>query len=35
MLRKYQEKDYLYPIPLDQITLYETKGKELKQNTGW
>ncbi|WP_071147383.1 RagB/SusD family nutrient uptake outer membrane protein [Bacteroides ihuae] len=35
MLRTYSAKDYLYPIPLDQITLYEAKGKTLKQNSGW
>lgn len=26
---------YLNPLPLDQITLYKTNGKELIQNTGW
>lgn len=26
---------YLNPLPLDQITLYKTNGKALKQNTGW
>lgn len=35
LLRKYAQKDYLYPIPLNQITLYETKGVNLKQNPGW
>lgn len=33
--RTYAEKDYLYPIPLDQITLYKSRGYELKQNPGW
>lgn len=33
--RTYAEKDYLYPIPLDQITLYQSRGYELKQNPGW
>lgn len=28
-------KVYLYPIPLDQITLYKDQGVELKQNPGW
>lgn len=35
MLRTYSEKDYLYPIPVDQITLYESKGKKLEQNPHW
>lgn len=26
---------YLYPIPLDQITLYEAQGVNLEQNPGW
>lgn len=34
-MRKYANKDYLYPIPVDQIALYKTKGKELVQNPGW
>lgn len=34
-VRVYAEKDYLYPIPIDQITLYEKNGKKLKQNPGW
>lgn len=29
------DKYYLDPIPLDQITLYNNNGVELKQNTGW
>ena len=35
LLRVYADKDYLYPIPLDQITLYTSRGYELKQNPGW
>lgn len=35
LMRTYQEKDYLYPIPEDEITLYREKGHELKQNPGW
>ena len=35
VMRQYSQKDYLYPIPLDQITLYKTKGVELTQNPGW
>lgn len=42
-LRVYAEKDYLYPIPTDQIKLYKDKATELNdptitlepQNTGW
>lgn len=34
-MRVYAEKDYLYPIPTDEISLYKTKGVELKQNPGW
>ena len=34
-LREMGEKDYLYPIPVDQITLYEAQGKKLNQNPGW
>lgn len=29
------EKVYLYPIPLDQIQLYEDNGATLEQNPGW
>jgi len=35
LMRTYSEKDYLYPIPTDQITLYQTKGVTLTQNPGW
>ncbi len=35
LMRVYAKKDYLYPIPLDQITLYETKGVKLVQNPEW
>lgn len=34
-MRTYSEKDYLYPIPEDQITLYEQNNKVLEQNPGW
>ena len=34
-LRKFEDKHYLYPLPLDQITLYKDQGKELTQNPGW
>lgn len=33
--RLVQDKFYLDPLPLDQITLYESNGVELKQNPGW
>ena len=28
-------KVYLYPIPLNQITLYAENGVDLQQNPGW
>lgn len=28
-------KVYLYPLPLDQITLYKENGVDLEQNPGW
>jgi hypothetical protein len=42
-LRTYAEKDYLYPIPTDQIKLYKDKATQLNdptitlepQNPGW
>ena len=34
-VRIYSEKDYLYPVPTDQITLYKSKGVTLSQNPGW
>ncbi len=34
-MRTFSEKDYLYPIPEDQITLYQQNNKELNQNPGW
>ncbi len=34
-MRTFSEKDYLYPIPEDQITLYEQNNKPLNQNPGW
>ncbi|MBD1431951.1 RagB/SusD family nutrient uptake outer membrane protein [Sphingobacterium sp. DN00404] len=33
--RTVQDKFYLDPIPLDQISLYESNGVELKQNPEW
>ena len=35
LLRTYAEKDYLYPIPTDEIALYTAHGFELPQNPGW
>lgn len=35
LLRTYSEKDYLYPIPTDEIALYASHGKVLTQNPGW
>lgn len=35
LLRTYSEKDYLYPIPTDEIALYIAHGYELPQNPGW
>lgn len=35
LLRTYSEKDYLYPIPTDEIALYAAHGFELPQNPGW
>lgn len=41
-MRKYEEKHYLFPIPLNQIALYKSKSEELgdpsivlTQNPGW
>ena len=34
-MRVMADKDYLYPIPVDQITMYETHGFTLTQNPGW
>lgn len=33
--RLYDERVYLNPIPLNQITLYQNNGAELTQNPGW
>lgn len=30
-----EEKVYLDPLPIDQMKLYQDKGKELSQNPGW
>lgn len=35
LLRTYSEKDYLYPIPTDEIALYKAHGYDLPQNPGW
>lgn len=34
-MRQMADKDYLYPIPVDQITMYENHGFKLTQNPGW
>ena len=28
-------RDYLYPIPSDQLALYKDRGYVLEQNPGW
>src|SRR5690606_14954658 len=33
--RTVEDKLYLDPIPLDQISLYESNGATLRQNPGW
>src|SRR5690606_3280751 len=33
--RTVADKFYLDPIPLDQISLYESNGAKLEQNPGW
>lgn len=35
LMRTTADKDYLYPIPVDQITMYENHGYKLTQNPGW
>jgi len=35
LMRVAADKDYLYPIPEDQITLYKSRGYTLIQNPGW
>lgn len=35
LMRTATDKDYLYPIPEDQITLYKSRGYTLTQNPGW
>ena len=35
LMRTMAEKDYLYPLPEDQITLYKSRGYEPPQNPGW
>lgn len=34
-MRVMADKDYLYPVPVDQITMYENHGFKLTQNPGW
>ena len=34
-MRVMADKDYHYPIPVDQITMYENHGFKLTQNPGW
>ena len=34
-MRVMADKDYLYPIPVDQITMYENHGFKLTQNPSW
>ncbi len=34
-MRQYSDKDYLFPLPTDQIKLYEDHGATLTQNPGW
>lgn len=34
-MRVMADKNYLYPIPVDQITMYENHGFKLTQNPGW
>lgn len=35
LMRTAASKDYLYPVPMDQIKLYEDQGVTLTQNPGW
>ena len=35
MKRTVEEKHYLDPLPIDQISLYRNNGAELTQNPGW
>jgi hypothetical protein len=34
-LRRVKDRDYLSPLPIDQIDLYKKHGITLKQNPGW
>ena len=34
-MRTFANKDYLYPIPIDQLTLYRNAGHALQQTPGW
>lgn len=35
LMRTTADKDYLYPLPTDELTLYQQHGKTLTQNPGW
>ena len=35
LMRTVLDKDYLYPIPTNELTLYQQHNKTLTQNTGW
>lgn len=35
LMRTLSDKDYLYPLPTNEITLYKQHGKTLPQNPGW
>lgn len=35
LLRTCEDKHYLYPIPSQEISLYQTNGYTLSQNPGW
>ena len=35
LMRTVSDKDYLYPIPTNEITLYQQHGKTLTPNPGW
>ena len=35
LLRTVESKHYLYPIPTQEIALYQSNGYTLSQNPGW
>ncbi len=35
LVRTYAEKDYLYPLPTEEIALYKSHDADLTQNPGW